>query len=85
MTFRNGYDALRRFEDPVLFLIDDQPYQLANLNSHDPHMVVKNSTTLAQVFSSFDKGCKSAIAMLGISVVLALPAFADTVSDTGQQ
>ncbi len=48
MTFRNGLASLLRPEDSVLVLIDHQPYQLANLNSHDPHMVVNNSTALAK-------------------------------------
>lgn len=48
MTFRNGLDSLLRPEDSVLVLIDHQPYQLANLNSHDPHMVVNNATALAK-------------------------------------
>lgn len=48
MTFRNGLDSLLRPEDSVLVLIDHQPYQLANLNSHDPQMVVNNTTALAK-------------------------------------
>lgn len=48
MAFRNGLDSLLRPEDSVLVLIDHQPYQLANLNSHDPHMVVNNTTALAK-------------------------------------
>jgi nicotinamidase-related amidase len=53
MTPRNGLDSLLRPEDSVLVLIDHQPYQLANLNSHDPHMVVNNSTALAKVAKVF--------------------------------
>ncbi|MBA9069951.1 nicotinamidase-related amidase [Methylobacterium sp. RAS18] len=48
MKFRNGLDSLLRPEDSVLVLIDHQPYQLTNLNSHDPHMVVNNTTALAK-------------------------------------
>ena len=48
MTFRNGLSSLLRPEDSVLVLIDHQPYQLANLNSHDPHAVVNNATALAK-------------------------------------
>lgn len=54
MTFRNGISSLLRPEDSVLVLIDHQPYQLANLNSHDPHMVVNNSTALAKSAKVFD-------------------------------
>lgn len=34
-------------------MIDLQPYQLANLNSHDLHMVVNNSTGLAKLAKAF--------------------------------
>ncbi len=54
MTFRNGLSALLRPEDSVLVMIDHQPYQLANLNSHDPHMVVNNSAALAKAAKVFD-------------------------------
>jgi nicotinamidase-related amidase len=53
MTFRNGLDSLLRPEDSVLVLIDHQPYQLANLNSHDPQMVVNNTTGLAKAAKVF--------------------------------
>lgn len=48
MTFRNGLASLLRPEDSVVVLIDHQPYQLANLNSHDPQAVVNNATALAK-------------------------------------
>ena len=48
MTFRNGLDSLLRPEDSVLVLIDHQAYQLANLNSHDPQMVINNTAGLAK-------------------------------------
>lgn len=54
MTFRNGLASLLRPEDSVLVLIDHQPYQLANLNSHDPHIVVNNSTALAKAAKVFN-------------------------------
>jgi hypothetical protein len=38
MTFRNGLASLLRPEDSVLVLIDHQPHQLANVNSHEPQM-----------------------------------------------
>ncbi|WP_448035322.1 hydrolase [Bradyrhizobium liaoningense] len=53
MSFRNGLASLLRPEDSVLVLIDHQPYQLANLNSNDPHMVVNNSTALAKAAKAF--------------------------------
>jgi hypothetical protein len=52
-TFRNGLSALLRPEDSVLVLIDHQPYQLANLNSHDPHMAVNNAAGLAKAAKVF--------------------------------
>jgi nicotinamidase-related amidase len=53
MTFRNGLDSLLRPEDSVLVLIDHQPYQLANLNSHDPQAVVNNTTAVAKTAKVF--------------------------------
>ncbi len=50
---KTGLDALLRPEDSILVLIDHQPYQLANLNSHDPHVVVNNATGLAKVAKAF--------------------------------
>ncbi|WP_313443027.1 hydrolase [Novosphingobium sp.] len=54
MTLRNGLDFLLRPEDSVLVLIDHQPYQLANLNSHDPQAVVNNTTALAKLAKAFN-------------------------------
>lgn len=54
MTFRNGLNSLLRPEDSVLVLIDHQPYQLANLNSHDPQAVVNNTTGLAKTAKVFN-------------------------------
>jgi nicotinamidase-related amidase len=53
MTFRNGLASLLRPEESVLVLIDHQPFQLANLNSHDPQMVVNNATGLAKAARAF--------------------------------
>ena len=50
---RNGLASLLRPEDSVLVLIDHQPFQLANLNSHEPTMVVNNTTGLAKVAKAF--------------------------------
>lgn len=54
MSLRNGLDSLLRPEDSVLLLIDHQPYQLANVNSHDPQMVVNNATALAKAAKTYD-------------------------------
>jgi nicotinamidase-related amidase len=53
MTLRNGLTSLLRPEDSVLVLIDHQPYQLANVNSHEPQMVVNNATALAKAARAF--------------------------------
>jgi nicotinamidase-related amidase len=53
MKFRNGLASLLRPEDSVLVLIDHQPYQLANLNSHDPHTAVNNAAALAKAAKVF--------------------------------
>ena len=54
MALRNGLDSLLRPEDSVLLLIDHQPYQLSNVNSHDPQAVVNNTTALAKMAKVFN-------------------------------
>ncbi len=54
MTFRNGFASLLRPEDSVVVLIDHQPFQLTNLNSHDPQMVINNTVALAKAAKAFD-------------------------------
>lgn len=54
MTFRNGLASLLRPEDSVLVLIDHQPFQLTNLNSHEPQMAVNNATALAKAAKVFN-------------------------------
>jgi nicotinamidase-related amidase len=53
MPPRNGLASLLRPEDSVVVLIDHQPFQLTNLNSHDPQMVVNNATALAKAARAF--------------------------------
>lgn len=53
MTQRNGLASLLRPEDSVLVLIDHQPYQLANVNSHEPQMVINNTAGLAKAAKVF--------------------------------
>lgn len=45
---KSGLPALLRPEDSILVLIDHQPYQFANLHSHEPTMVVNNVVGLAK-------------------------------------
>ncbi|MFD8063662.1 hydrolase [Streptomyces cyaneofuscatus] len=49
-----GLDALLTPEESVLVLIDHQPFQFANLNSHEPTMVVNNVVGLAKAARAFD-------------------------------
>ena len=53
MPAMTGLDALLRPEDSVLVLIDHQPYQFANLHSHEPTMVVNNVVGLAKTAKVF--------------------------------
>src|SRR6476661_5430416 len=45
---RVGLDALLTPENCTLLLIDHQPSQLANVNSHEPTLVINNVTALAK-------------------------------------
>src|SRR5258708_14637277 len=48
-----GLDALLTPENCVFLLIDHQPFQLANVNSHDPTIVIHNVTGLAKTAQAF--------------------------------
>src|SRR5579859_6786939 len=48
-----GLDALLTPENCVLLLIDHQPSQLANVNSHDPTVVINNVTGLAKTAKTY--------------------------------
>ncbi|MEU6717470.1 hydrolase [Nonomuraea sp. NPDC046802] len=52
-TKKAGLDALLTPEESVLLLIDHQPFQFANLNSHEPTMVVNNVVGLAKTAKAF--------------------------------
>ena len=54
MFTRVGLDALLTPENCVLLLIDHQPFQLANVNSHEPTMIVNNVTGLAKTAKAYD-------------------------------
>lgn len=49
-----GLEGLLRPEDSILVLIDHQPYQFTNLNSHEPTMIVNNVIGLAKAAKLFD-------------------------------
>jgi nicotinamidase-related amidase len=47
-TNKSGLDALLTPEESVLLLIDHQPFQFANLHSHEPTMIQNNVIGLAK-------------------------------------
>jgi nicotinamidase-related amidase len=51
MTIKTGLDALLAPERSVLLLIDHQPFQFANLHSHEPTLIVNNVVGLAKAFN----------------------------------
>ncbi|MFC0316966.1 hydrolase [Olivibacter oleidegradans] len=50
---KKGLDALLRPEDSILVLIDHQPFQFTNLNSHDPAVIINNVTGLSKAAKVF--------------------------------
>ncbi len=48
-----GLEALLTPQDSVLVLIDHQPFQFANLHSHEPTMIVNNVIALAKTAKIF--------------------------------
>ena len=51
---KSGLKALLRPEDSVVVLIDHQPFQFTNLNSHDPTMIINNVIGLAKAAKVFN-------------------------------
>jgi nicotinamidase-related amidase len=51
---KTGLDALLRPQDSILVLIDHQPYQFTNLNSHEPTMIINNVIGLAKTAKVFN-------------------------------
>ncbi len=51
---KTGLDALLRPADSIVVLIDHQPYQFANLHSHEPQMVINNVIGLAKAAKAFE-------------------------------
>lgn len=50
---KTGLDALLRPEDSIVVLIDHQPFQFANLHSHEPTMIANNVIGLAKTAKVF--------------------------------
>jgi len=53
-TPKTGLEALLRPDDSILVLIDHQPYQFANLHSHEPTMIINNVIGLAKTAKVFN-------------------------------
>jgi nicotinamidase-related amidase len=53
-TSKTGLEALLTPEESVLLLIDHQPFQFANLHSHEPTMVINNVVGLAKTAKVFN-------------------------------
>lgn len=51
---KTGLQGLLRPEDSILVLIDHQPYQFTNLNSHEPTMIINNVIGLAKTAKAFN-------------------------------
>ncbi|GHA62934.1 hydrolase [Streptomyces tauricus] len=51
---KSGLQALLTPEESVVVLIDHQPFQFANLHSHEPTMIVNNAVGLAKAAKAFD-------------------------------
>ncbi|MDT0347594.1 hydrolase [Streptomyces litchfieldiae] len=50
---KTGLEALLTPENSVLLLIDHQPFQFANLNSHEPALIVNNVIGLAKTAKAY--------------------------------
>lgn len=51
---KTGLPALLRPEDSIVVLIDHQPYQVANLHSHEPTVIINNVVGLAKATKVFN-------------------------------
>ena len=54
MSTHKQTEALLTPEESVLVLIDHQPFQFANLHSHEPTMIVNNVVGLAKAAKGFN-------------------------------
>ncbi|MBE9586407.1 hydrolase [Mucilaginibacter sp. JRF] len=51
---KTGLEALLRPEDSILVLIDHQPFQFSNLNSHEPTMIINAVTGISKAAKIFN-------------------------------
>ncbi|RDC56430.1 hydrolase [Pedobacter chinensis] len=49
-----GLQGLLRPEDSIVVLIDHQPFQVANLHSHEPTLIINNTVGLAKATKVFN-------------------------------
>ena len=54
VALKNGLNALLTPEESVLILIDHQPFQFANLHSHEPMLIINNVIGLAKAAKAFN-------------------------------
>jgi nicotinamidase-related amidase len=54
MATKRGLEALLRPQDSVVVLIDHQPFQFANLHSHEPTIICNNVVGLAKAAKAFN-------------------------------
>jgi hypothetical protein len=53
LNVKGGLEALLTPDNGVLVLIDHQPFQLANVDSHEPTMIMNNVTGLAKTAKAY--------------------------------
>lgn len=53
-SIKTGLEALLRPEDSIVVLIDHQPFQFANLNSHEPTMIINAVAGLSKAAKIFN-------------------------------
>ncbi|WPR77311.1 hydrolase [Algoriphagus sp. NG3] len=53
-TPKIGLEGLLRPEDSIVVLIDHQPFQVANLHSHEPTMIINNTIGLSKATKVFN-------------------------------
>ena len=71
-SLKNGLNALLTPEESVLILIDHQPFQFANLHSHEPMMIVNNVIGLEMKLRQYELGqrfCDTVVARRGPDVL----------------
>ncbi len=51
---KKGLEALLRPEDSILVLIDHQPFQFTNLNSHEPTMIINAAAGISKAAKIFN-------------------------------